>query len=358
MPQALTFAQISDEPGDFLHVQRYDIPAPGAGEVLVRMLAAPINPQDIMVLAGKYPVKPENYEGGEPIPGYDGLAEILECGDGVTNISTGDRVIPKRHGLGTWRTHAVFQEASLVKVSSTVDPTFAASMRMCVAPAYLLLEDMAKLKPGDWIIQNAASGYIAQMVCQFARLRGLHSISIIRDRADAWQAHAMKEKLRNLGADVVLTDSELATADNLGQDKRVKLALDSVFGSFAAQMATHLSPNAVFVNYGSLGVQGRAGVLQLTQDLLFWKQITFRNFRLSACLDARSEEEIRDMLTWFVSLFESGSLKAADVDTIVWDARTAEADNEGMGLQLKQAVSRAVSKGVGASKKQMFRFSY
>lgn len=322
------------------------------------MLAAPINPQDVMVLAGRYPVKPENYEGGEPIPGYDGVAEVIECGDGVTGLCSDDRVVPKRHGLGTWRTHAVFQEASLVKVSSTVDPIFLASMRMCVAPAYLLLEDMVRLRPGDWIIQNAASGCIAQMACQFARLKGLHSISVVRDRADARLTAALKEKLHDIGADMVLAESELADLDTLGKGKRIMLALDSVFGSLAAKMTNYLSPNAMFVNYGSLGVQGQSAAFELTQDMIFWKQITFRNFRLSTCLGARSEEETRDMLTWFGDLYESGVLKAADADTVVWDSRAAEADIGTIGLQLKQAIERAGAKGVGESKKQLFRFSY
>ncbi|KAK0515062.1 hypothetical protein JMJ35_002441 [Cladonia borealis] len=355
MPQAITFAGLSDQPDEFLSVQQYEIPKPGVGEVLVRMLAAPINQQDIMVLAGRYPVKPDHHQGGDPIPGYDGVAEILECGDGVTGLHAGDRVIPKRHGLGTWRTHAALRESSLIRVSSTVDPTFAASMRMCVAPAYLLLEDMAKLKPGDWIIQNAASGYIGRMTCQFARLRGVHTISIIRDRADAGLADHLKAKLRDLGADIVLTDSELSDMESLGKGKRIMLALDAVFGPLAAKMAAHLSPNATFVNYGSLGVEGRSGFFKMTQDLIFWKQITFRHFRLSACLATRSEEEIQDMLNWFVRLVEDGVLKVTDVDIVPWDSHAADADAE---VRLRRAIAKAGARRVNESKKQMLWFSY
>lgn len=185
MAQALTYSHVRDQPGQYLHAKLYEIPVPATNEVLVQMLLAPINPQDIMVLAGKYPVKPANHLDGEAIPGYDGVAKILRCGEGVTELQVGEWVIPKQHGLGTWRTHAVFHQNSLLKVSSRVEPKFAATLRMCGAPAYLLLEDTKQLKPGDWIIQNAASGVIAQMVSQFARLKGLHTISIIRDRADS-----------------------------------------------------------------------------------------------------------------------------------------------------------------------------
>lgn len=356
MSQALTFSHVSDQPGQYLHAKQYETPSPGKNEVLVRMLMAPINPLDVMVLAGKYPVKPANHVGDDAIPGYDGVAEILQCGEGVEELKIGEWVIPKQHGLGTWRTHAVFQEDSLLKVSSAVDPKFAATLRMCVAPAYLLLEDMKQLKPGDWIIQNAASGIVAQMVSQFARLKGVQTISIIRDRADPQSSEERKRQLLHLGADLVLTESELAASEPLSKSRRITLALDSVFGAQAAILAGNLSPNGLFVNYGSLG--GGSGSFGLSQDLLFWKQLTFRNFRLSACMGTRSEAEIRDMMVWFVNLFEKGALKAADVDTVLWHSKVAKTATDDIGVHLVQAVVRTGASGVGEAKKQLFQFRY
>ena len=357
MPQSLTFAKFGDQPSQIVNIQQHAAPTPEAGEVLIKWLVAAINPQDLMVLRGTYPVKPENHIGSEGIPGYDGVAEVLQCGEGVTALHTGDRVIPKRHGLGTWRTHAVLQEASLMKISCLVDPKFCATLRMGVTPAYLLLEDMKQLKPGDWIIQNAASGVIAQMVSQFAPLRGLHTISVIRDRADEESSVAMKKKLQGLGADLVVTHSELSCMENLSGHRRIMLGLDSVFGPSAAQMATHLSPGALFVNYGSLGMHGQSESFSLTQEMLFWKGITFRKFRLSESLASRSEDETRDMLDWFVNLFRKGALKAADTCDVVWDTRKAEVDNEATRSQLSQALVRAEANGVGEAKKQLIVFS-
>ena len=355
MPQAITFARTSDQPQHFLKCQQYEISKPGAGQVLIRMLVAPINPQDIMVLQGKYPVKPENHQHGEYIPGYDGVGEILECGEGVSRLQQGDWVIPKRHGLGTWRTHAVLEEASLTQVSSLADPKCCAILRMCVTPAYLLLEDMKELRPGDWIIQNAASGVVGQMVSQFARLKGLHTISIIRDRGNEESTNALKSRLQDLGADIVMTIGELSSSDTLSKNRRVVLALDSVFGPSATDLAIHLSPGALFVNYGSLGVYSRSETFGLTQEMLFWKQLTFRNFRLSACLESRSDEEITDMLAWFVQLFNMGTLKVPDMTVLDWGSVCAEAE---VCSQLTQATARARSHEVGMAKKQLIIFQH
>ncbi|KAL9634586.1 MAG: hypothetical protein Q9204_002933 [Flavoplaca sp. TL-2023a] len=135
MPAAVTFGQVSEKPTEYLRLQQYSMPNPEPHEVLVRMLAAPINPQDRMVLAGKYPVKPQHTQGGEWIPGYDGVGEILQLGDRVSRLSVGQWVIPKQHGQGTWRSHAIIHEDSLFGVNNAMDVKFAAMLKMCVTPA-------------------------------------------------------------------------------------------------------------------------------------------------------------------------------------------------------------------------------
>ena len=83
-----------------IELHSYDLESLDVCTVLVKLLAAPINPLDLLVLAGSYPVKPiyKNEERG--IPGYDGIAEVLECGEGVTAFSPGDLVIPSKFGVG------------------------------------------------------------------------------------------------------------------------------------------------------------------------------------------------------------------------------------------------------------------
>ncbi|CAF9929015.1 MAG: hypothetical protein HETSPECPRED_007258 [Heterodermia speciosa] len=357
MPTALTFAQLSDHPTEFLKLQHYAKPSPGPDEVLIRMLASPINPQDLMVLAGKYPVKPHHTQGDEAVPGYDGVGEVIQRGGQVTRLTVGQWVIPKQHGQGTWRSHAVVHESSLICVSNNLDFKFAAVLKMCVTPAYLLLEDMRSLKPGDWILQNAASGLIGRMVVQFARVKGLRSINIVRDREDGQATAKMKDTLRELGADLVLTETEISELkEPLSNGRRIMLGLDAVFGAPGAVLAAQLSPNATYVNYGSLGTA--SSCFELTQESIFWKQITFKNFRLSTCLNARSGEEITDMIGWFVKLHQGGLLSAKDVDLVCWNVCEAEASREDLEVHLKRAVSKAAGRNVGEAKKTIFRFDY
>lgn len=350
--QSLTF-ETNSQPEKHLQLDEHELPSLKSGQVEVKMLAAPINPQDIMVMKGLYPVKPENHISGRGIPGYDGVAEVICCSDDVVTLKCGDRVIPKRHGLGTWRTAAIFDATALLKVSKEVDTTSAAILKMGVTPAYLLLQDMIRLKPGDWIIQNAATGFISQMVTQFAALMGVKTISIVRDRKEGGAPEVIHQKLMANDADIVLTENELENTKML-EGKRIVLALDCVFARSAEKIAAHLSPNAKFVNYGSLGVHEDNESFKLTQQLLFWKQITFRNFRLSECLASRTEQETTDMLAWFVQLFEEGRLKVPKLDVVIWNTET---DLEQMKNNMVEAISRAQRSGVGEACKQIIRFA-
>ena len=85
-------------PADVLHVESRPWPTPGAGEVIVKMRAAPINPADLNQIEGKYPVR-------APLPatpGFEGAGIVAEMDRDVTNVNAGALVILP-HNAGTWR---------------------------------------------------------------------------------------------------------------------------------------------------------------------------------------------------------------------------------------------------------------
>ncbi|KAK1623101.1 hypothetical protein BDP81DRAFT_440194 [Colletotrichum phormii] len=217
---------------------------------------------------------------------------------------------------------------------------------MAFLPAYLLVEDVKALKPGDWIVQNVGSGTIARLVSQFARIKGVHTISIVRDRSPD-SLEALKADLLNEGAVAVLTESDLqargadahpALADAAGRN-RVALAIDGVFGDPGERLASLLSHGGTYVNYGSLG--GADGVLRLSQRLLFWSEIKFRNFRLSEQLSQRTPAQLESLLLWFQHLLAQGALVTPNVLAIQVPVST-EGRND-----FEQSFHAAVSLGPG-----------
>src|SRR5204863_6071232 len=85
-------------PADVLHVESQSWPTPSAGEVIVKMRAAPINPADLNQIEGKYPVRAQL----PATPGFEGAGIVAEVGSNVTNVAVGALVILP-HNVGTWR---------------------------------------------------------------------------------------------------------------------------------------------------------------------------------------------------------------------------------------------------------------
>lgn len=225
-------------------------------------------------------------------------------------------------------------------------------LKVSVLPGYLLVEDMARLKPGDWIIQNAATSVVAQMVVQFARLRGLRSISVIRDRETACTAY-IKQSLTELGADMVLTEKELSEESVHLKTKPIKLALDSVFGASGRLLVDCLATGGTFVQLGFLAGAGER--LQLRSEDLFVRQLTLRGFRGSAQIAQRTFSEQCSLLEWLVQLFNAGTLvlPPLGVETLQWNVPDEGKGNE---VRLLAAIDRA-KKGVMGQRKQMFVFT-
>ncbi|KAI0314319.1 hypothetical protein OF83DRAFT_1174855 [Amylostereum chailletii] len=352
--QALAFTALSQTGSpEFLHVYPAPLPPLGPSQVKIEFVVSPINIQDILVLAGKYPVKPATKVGDEnaQVPGYEGVAIVLEVGSGVAALHVGDHVLPKEHGLGTWRTHAVVDASALVRIPHPQDPVFASLLKMGYTPAYLLLRNMRYLKPGDWVIQNAATGTIAQALVQFARLMGVRTVSVVRDREDVGAA---KARLRGLGVDVVLSESEMEALEQpLSASRRIVLAVDSVFGASGTRIANQLVAGGTYVSLGFLGGPGRP--LDVTEALLFYRAIEFKGFRTSKELAAWGEGERADLWAWMLELHERGELKAPEYEVTEWAVGGDEGVLEGA---LVKAVERARGKEVGIPKQViMFRRS-
>ena len=113
-------------PGDPLSVLAvipYSIPLDtvAASDVLVQFKSFPINPADINLIQGVYPVTPAAPFSDKPavkVPGNEGLAKVIAKGSSVHNLNIGDWVLPVNPGFGTWRTHALSDSSQFMRVSS------------------------------------------------------------------------------------------------------------------------------------------------------------------------------------------------------------------------------------------------
>src|SRR6202048_1127258 len=175
-----------------------DIPAPdapGPNQVLIGVEFSPINPSDLMLAKGIYALRPAL----PTVIGNEGVGRVLEVGPGVRNVKVGDRVLPPLSSF-TWRERMVISADGLFALPPDADPRQLAMLAINPPTAALLLSEYVSLKPGEWVVQNAANSGVGRWVIAFAKRRGLKTVNIVRRRE-------LVPELEAIGGDVVVVDS-------------------------------------------------------------------------------------------------------------------------------------------------------
>ncbi|KAG2169282.1 hypothetical protein VTO58DRAFT_109144 [Aureobasidium pullulans] len=329
--KALAFTNYG-EPKDVLRLHGHSISPAHKDLVTLRFLASPINPADINQIQGVYPSKP-NFSTtlGAPEPtavgGNEGVAEILSAGGSVKGFQKGDWVIMRSPGFGTWRTHAQTTTENLLKIEdkSGLTPLQAGTVSVNPCTAYRMLKDFVALKEGDWFIQNGANSGVGRAAIQLAKLWGYRSINIIRPRSDASATEAMKQELKDLGADIVLTDAEamdksfrdvVKQATNGGREE-IHLALNCVGGKLVNSMAKILAENSHIVTYGAMSREP----VTVPAGLQIFKNISYDGFWVSRWSDANPADK-KKTVEHVLDLVREGKFKDTPFDEVKWEWET------------------------------------
>ena len=172
-------------------------PSPKAGEVLVRVGAASLNPIDTYIRAGAVNMPlPKPF-----IPGCDLAGTVEAVGSGVTRFKPGDRVWGSNQGLlgrqGTFAEYACVEEQWLYPTPPSVPDPEAAAVALVGITAHLGLFRCAQLKAGETVFVNGGTGGVGSMVVQMARAVGARAITTVGSPEKA-------EMCRGWGADHVL----------------------------------------------------------------------------------------------------------------------------------------------------------
>ena len=254
-----------------------ELPPPGPGEVRARMQFAPINPADLNVLEGKYPVRPPM----PGVPGVEGVAIVESLGPDVSEPVPGTPVLLP-HRFGTWREAGNVQASELVPVPANVLMEQASMLRVNPATALLLLRNFVALQPGEWVVQNAANSAVGRCVIALARHFGWRTVNITR-------REGLERELSEIGADVVLVESEdlkdrikEATAGGA-----IRLAFNAVGGESAVRLAGALAPGGVIVTYGAMGRQP----LRIPNGMLIFQDLAWRGFWVTRWFENASQSQ-------------------------------------------------------------------
>jgi len=250
-----------------LAIEELPIPTPGAGQVLVRVIASGVCHTDVHAADGDWPIKPQL----PFVPGHEGVGYIAALGSGVTSLKEGDRVgVPWLHSacgtcdycLTGWETLCPQQQntgysvdggyaeyvlapaAYVGRLPDRLDFIAAAPILCAGVTTYKGLKETAT-RPGEWVVISGVGG-LGHVAIQYARAMGLHVAAV--DVAD--------EKLtlaRELGAEIAVNAQQVDPADELQR----------LIGGAHGVLITAVSPSAFQQGIGMLRRGGTCALIGL-----------------------------------------------------------------------------------------------
>ena len=282
-------------PAEVVTLVDEDTGAPGPGEIVIDIEAAPVHIADLKNLAGEPRFRPPL----PAVPGYEGIGRISVVGASVSDFTMGDRVFLPL-GCGAWR-EQIRVAAEGVFPAPEGDAVQLSLLPINAPTADLILRDCGDLKAGDWVIQNAANSNCGIYLIKLANMRGIKTVNVVR-------RDSLIGELEGYGADVVVVDgpdlAERVRAET--GDADIRLGVDAVCGEATARIAECLCDGGTILAYGLLSGEP----CKIPSDVLFFRDIRLMGFFMSRQLLKRSRAEQLEIYTELANLIAEGTLRA------------------------------------------------
>ncbi|SEP16111.1 NADPH2:quinone reductase [Methylobacterium sp. ap11] len=153
-------------PPQVMTLQSRDLPAPGAGEALLRQTAIGFNFIDVYQRRGAYPLeRPTGL-------GFEAAGVVEAVGPGVADVKPGDRVAYMNAGVGAYADRRTVPAEKLVRLPDSVSDEAAASLLFKGMTAQYLLRKTHAVQPGDLLLVHSAAGGVGQILTRWATALG------------------------------------------------------------------------------------------------------------------------------------------------------------------------------------------
>jgi NADPH2:quinone reductase len=292
-------AAIVDAPGLGPRVGAVDMPPSHPGTTLIEVIAAPLNPLDLLIASGNF----HSARHQSPyVPGSECVGTVIQS----DVFAAGTFVYAECHASptspGAFAQQVRVADVDVLPLPEGVSPISAAAIGNSGVAAYLPLVDIAQMRAGETVLVLGATGSVGQLAVQIARLLGAgRVIGVARDRTAL-------DELASLGADAVVALDDDESVDDLGIRLRevagsVDVILDCLYGRPLEAALQACAPRARVVNVG----HSAGPVAAIPAGLLRGRQITLTGF-------AGIHVPLNDKhlaLTWLWGALAAGALSVA-----------------------------------------------
>jgi NADPH2:quinone reductase len=200
--KAIRFHQLGGP--EVLRYEDAEEPAPGNGEVLIRVRAAGVNFADTMTTEGRYYIRPRFPQ----VPGLEVAGEVEALGAGVSGLVPGERVMAVLPQGGGYAEKCVARLEYVTPIPAGLDYTEAAALPVQAVTADQVLHVAGRVRPGEWVLVHSAAGGTGSLLVQLAKLAGARVIATAGSRRRL-------ELAANLGADALVDYSDASWPDRV-----------------------------------------------------------------------------------------------------------------------------------------------
>jgi NADPH:quinone reductase len=274
-------------------LQLAEMPDPEAqpGTVVVRVEAAGVNFPDVLVVAGTYQILPSR-----PFsPGKEVAGTVHAIGEGVSDLSVGDRVMAQVE-YGGYAELVEVPAGQVVPLPDELPAVEAAAMGLTGLTAHVALQRRARLRPGETVLVTGAGGGVGAAGVQLAKAWGATVIAVARDEERAAVA-------ADQGADHVLVAVDTLRDDvrRLTDGRGADVVLETVGGDVFDQAlrATAWEGRVVVIGFAS------GDLPTVKAGLLLVKNIGVLGLQVSDYRD-REPEAVREALADLIALRVAG----------------------------------------------------
>lgn len=309
--------QTFGDPEQVLRIEDHPLPEPGAGQVRLRTVLSPIHNHDLWTVRGTYGFKPEL----PAASGTEALGVVDALGSGVEHLTVGQRVATGGT-FGAWSEYFLANAAGLIPVPDALSDEDAAQLVSMPFSTITLLRFL-DVKPGEWIVQNAANGAVGRMLAQLGAARGINVVGLVRRTAGV-------DELRTQGIEgVVATDQDdwREQVARLTGGAPIVAGVDSVGGSSAGDVLSLLAEGGTLVAFGAMN----SPIMEIASSDVIFKQATVKGFwgsKVMPSLDPATRGElfgelVQRVTDGTVTLPVAGTFDAADIGAAVQASNTA-----------------------------------
>jgi putative PIG3 family NAD(P)H quinone oxidoreductase len=269
LPDTMTVIAIDGSGApEVLKPEQRPLPQPGAGEILIKVVAAGINRPDIMQRKGLYPPPP----GAPDIPGLECAGTVAAVGPGAERFKPGDAVCALVAG-GAYADYCLAPEPQVLPVPQGLSLVEAAALPETFFTVWTNVFDRGRLTAGESFLVHGGTSGIGTTAIQLAAAFGA------RVFATAGSAEKCKACL-DLGADVAINyrEEDFVTRVKEATDQRgVDLILDMIGGSYTPRNLDALAVEGRLVQIAWMGgAKVEADFTKLMTKRLTWTGSTLR----------------------------------------------------------------------------------